>query len=78
MFVNLRLRQIQQVFAFDVARTHVVADRVADDFAMAIDDERQFGFGHVPLGVLANANGLAGPATFSGSDLKNISGRAAE
>src|SRR3954465_7762756 len=29
--VNLRLRQVQGIFAFDVARTHVVADRVAND-----------------------------------------------
>src|SRR4051812_14542457 len=31
--VDLRLRQIEKIFAFDIARTHVVADRVADDLA---------------------------------------------
>src|SRR6185312_17025902 len=34
--INLRLGKIERVFAFDIARTHVVADGIADDLAMLI------------------------------------------
>src|SRR5213079_367362 len=42
---RLGLRQIEQVFAFDVAAGHVVADRVADDLAARGDDQSELGFG---------------------------------
>src|ERR1700679_1533381 len=52
--VDLGLRKIERVCAFDVARTHVVADGVADDLTARIDDERKLGLGYGPRGIAAN------------------------
>ena len=52
--VDLRLRQIERVLAFDVARAHVVADRVAEDRAARVDRQRQLRLGHVPLRIGAD------------------------
>ena len=49
LVVNFRLRQIEGIFALDVARAHVIAERVAEDFSGGIDRKREFGLGHVPL-----------------------------
>ena len=61
--VDLRLRQVERVLALDVARTHVVADGVADDLPRRRDDQRQFRLGHAPLGVGADAHRFAGGGT---------------
>ena len=47
--IDFGLRQVERVRALDVARTHVVADGVADDFSAAVDHEREFRFWHVPV-----------------------------
>ena len=62
--VSFGLRQIQEIFAFDVARTHVVADGVADDFSARIHHQRQFRLRHVPFGVAPDADGFAGADDF--------------
>ena len=60
--VDLRLGKGERVLALDVARAHVIADRVADDRAACVDAERNFGFGHAPPCVAANAHRLVGRA----------------
>ena len=55
LVVDLGLREIEGVLAFDVARAHVVADRPADDAAGGVDDDRELGLRDVPLRVLADA-----------------------
>ena len=43
--VDLGLRQVERIFALDVARAHIVADGVADDLAAAeLISSVQFGF----------------------------------
>ena len=54
--VNLGLRQIERVLAFDVAAAHVVAGGYADDFEGGVDDQRQLRLRHIPGGVAANAH----------------------
>src|SRR5262249_28219936 len=54
--VDFSLRQIERILALDVARTHVITDRVADDPAERIDDQRQLRLGHVPLRVATDAH----------------------
>ena len=39
---------------------------MADDLASRIEDKGQFGLGHAPAGVAANADGLAGADDFFG------------
>ena len=56
--VDLGLRQIQQVLAFDVARAHVVADRAADDAPARVDHERKLRLRHTPFCVAPNAHAL--------------------
>ena len=58
--VDLGLREVEEVFALDVARAHVVADGEAGEFAAGIEHEGQLGLGHVPLCVGADANLVAG------------------
>ena len=62
--VDLRLRQIQEVLAFDVARAHVVADRAADDLPARVDHERKLRLRHAPRRVAPNADRLAGRHDF--------------
>src|SRR5438094_5677509 len=57
--IDLGLWQIEQIFPFNVARTHVVADGVTDHPPARIDDQRQLRFRHVPARVFANAHSLA-------------------
>ncbi len=56
--VHLGLGQVERIFPFDVAGTHVVADGIADNFHGWIDDQRQFGLGDVPGGVVADGDGI--------------------
>src|SRR4051812_37276700 len=44
--VNLRLRQIEQVFTLNITRTHIVTYGEPSQFAPRIDHQRQFGFRH--------------------------------
>lgn len=37
--IDFCLRQVKQVFPFDITRAHIVADRVANDGALGIDDQ---------------------------------------
>jgi len=53
------LRQVERIFPLDVAAAHVVADRVAENAAGAVQHEAEFGFGHLPGRVAAQADGLA-------------------
>src|SRR5205085_2415195 len=62
--ISFGLRKIQQILAFYVARTHVIADSVADDLAAGIEHERQFRFGHAPFCVASDAHGLAAANDF--------------
>ena len=68
--VNLRLRQIEQIFPLDVARTHVIADGVADDLAARVDDQRQLRLRHVPARVFANAHRITRSDDFLRQRLK--------
>src|SRR6185312_9412512 len=68
--IDLCLRQIERVFAFDVTRAHVVADGVASDLAAWVEQQRQFRLGHRPLRIGSNANRLAGPDNATGCGLK--------
>src|SRR6185436_17966137 len=54
--VHLGLRQVERVVALDVARGDVVARAVADDLEIAIQDQRELGLRHVPLGVAPHPN----------------------
>ena len=58
--VDLGLRQVERIFAFDVAGAHVVADRVAKDAPAAVDRQGQFRLRRVPGGVRADAHRAAG------------------
>ncbi len=57
--VHLGLGQVQRILSLDVARAHVVADRVPDNLAARADDQRELRLGHVPLRVLPNPHGLS-------------------
>ena len=57
---SLRLRQVQRIFALDVAAAQVVADGVADHGTVAGDGQRQLGFGHDPPRVAAQVHRDAG------------------
>ena len=54
--VDLGLRQIQRILAFDIARAHIVANRVADDAPRRTDHQRQFRLRHGPVRIPANFN----------------------
>src|SRR6185437_13171798 len=54
--VNFSLGKIKRVFAFNVARTHIVANGVAENFPAGTDQQCEFWFRHRPLGVLANGD----------------------
>src|SRR5664279_3882768 len=58
--VDLGLREIQEILPLDVPRTHVVADGVADDRSAGIQHEGQFRLRHVPAGLPADPDRLAG------------------
>ena len=62
--VDLGLREVERVGAFDVAGAHVVADGVADDLAARVDDEREFRFGDGPGGIAANFDLTVGACDF--------------
>ena len=68
--VDLGLGQVERVLALDVAGAHVVADGVADDDAAGIDDESEFGLGHGPFCVLADADLVAGADGAAGGGLE--------
>jgi hypothetical protein len=53
--VNLGLWQIKRVFRFNIARAHIVADGVAHDCPVRIDQQRQLWLRHRPLRVRPNA-----------------------
>ncbi len=46
--IDFGLRQIQRVFALDTARTHVVANGVADNLGRGVDDEHKLWLWDVP------------------------------
>src|SRR5439155_21432026 len=47
--INFGLGQIEEILAFDVTRTHVIADSESRDLSARINNERQFGLRHIPL-----------------------------
>src|SRR5262249_18841337 len=55
------LRQIERVFAFDVAGAHVIADGVADQFEPGREHECKLRFGNAPAAVAADVYWLPGP-----------------
>src|SRR5690606_35864065 len=57
LIVGFRLRQVERVLAFDVARAHVVADRVADDLAAPVHGQHELGLRHAPLRIAPHAHG---------------------
>jgi hypothetical protein len=75
--IDLRLGQIEKVFALNVARAHVIADGETDRVLHVSLEQSQFWFGHAPLRVLANPYGGVWPNRFLARDLKNSSGRSA-
>ena len=64
--VDLSLRKIERIGAFDIAGAHIVADGVADDLRARIDDESEFGFGHGPRCVAANLYATVGSCDLVG------------
>src|SRR6201999_1045079 len=54
--VAFRLRQIERIFAFDIAGRDIIAECVADDFCIPINYEDEFRFGHTPTRVAPNSN----------------------
>jgi hypothetical protein len=68
--VHLRLRQVQKILAFDVARAHVVADRTAGNLAARVQHECQLGLWHAPAGIAPDADGVAGGHDFLGNRLE--------
>src|SRR5262249_6840474 len=58
--VDLRLRQVERVFALDVAGAHVVADGVADDLEPRRQYQRDLRLRHRPAAVVTNPHALAG------------------
>ena len=58
--VDLRLRQVERVLALDRPAGHVVAGHVAEQLAGGVEHEAELGLRHVPVGVGADADGLAG------------------
>jgi hypothetical protein len=76
--VHLRLRQIERVLAFDVARAHVVADRVADDRPPRLITSASSGSGTLHRASRRMHTGSPGPRTRQAAALKNSSGRSAE
>src|SRR5262249_10142390 len=66
----LGLRQVERVFTLDIARTHVVADGVADDFEFRRDYQSQLWFGDIPVAVGADADALAGAGNAVGRGLE--------
>src|SRR5690606_17534582 len=59
--IDLRLRQVERVFALDVARRHVVARAVTDDLHVPVQHQRELRLWHVPAAVFANADAHARP-----------------
>jgi competence protein ComEC len=59
--VDLRLWQVEQVLALDVARTHVVADRAAHEPPAGVHHECEFRLGHAPPRIAADADGVVRP-----------------
>ena len=57
---NLRLRQVERIFALDVPRRDVVADRVADELAVRAEHVGQLGFRHRDRRVGADGRGGVG------------------
>lgn len=57
--IDFGLRQVKQIFPLDITRAHVVADSVANDGALGIDDQGQFRFGDIPLCVRPDADRFA-------------------
>src|SRR5262249_32935410 len=68
--VDLGLRQVERVLALDVARTHVVADRVADQLEPGGQHQGQFRLRHVPLAVAADEYAVAGADDAPGGGLE--------
>ena len=71
--VDFRLREIQEILAFDVARTHVIADGAAHNRSTRIQNERELRLRNTPAGVAPNADRLAGSDDFLRQSLeKNL------
>jgi hypothetical protein len=72
------LRQIERILAFDVARTHIIAESVADDWPKQFKRKVNSGSGtfHVESARILMAS--PSPTVRLGVDLKKSSGRSAE
>src|SRR5262245_46240296 len=57
--VHLRLWEIQRILTFDIARAHIVANRVADNLRARVDTHRELRFGDDPLRVTTYSNSLS-------------------
>src|SRR5690606_22729520 len=69
--VVFRLGQVERILALDRAGTHVVADGVAENFALAVYREGELGFGHVPGRVAADPDVIEMPPRPRGGGLEN-------
>ncbi len=58
--VNLGLRKVEEILAFDVARAHVVADREADNRSARVEHQRELWFRDVPAGISTNPYRIIG------------------
>src|SRR5919112_4381130 len=58
--VDFGLGEIQRILALNIARRDIVAGGVTDDLHPAVDDQDQFGLGHVPTAVPADAYPVPG------------------
>src|SRR5882724_1054337 len=68
--VDFCLGQIQKIFTFNIARTHVVADGVPDNLAARIDDQRQFRLRHIPTRIAPDTDRFTGRNNFLGDGLE--------
>ena len=64
--INLRLRQVQEILAFDIARAHVIPDGKSDQSPVRIENQGQLGFGHAPPSVATDADGFSRRHHFAG------------
>src|SRR5919112_4808562 len=58
--VDLGLGEIQRILTLNIARRDIVAGGIADDLHPAVDDQNEFGLGHVPTTVPADAYPVPG------------------
>src|ERR1700690_1813653 len=68
--IHLGLGQVERILALDVARTHVIPNRVACDVSAPTYKQSQFRLRHCPAGIRADPYLLPRPDSAAGSGLE--------